>query len=233
MEAKTIPGSLIVADGLTQDTRLTEGCQMQTAAYIAFVGISIAVIVVPGPSILLIIANSLQAGVRPGLYTVAGTSIGMLIQLSVALIALMGVVTMFSQGLAVVRWLGIGYLAFLGVQRLQSPATLDADVARIATSRVLALSQGFMVSVTNPTTMLFFLAFFPQFLSVTGSPVGQLIVLAATFWSLALVFDVTYALVAARAGDRLLAGHERAARRNRLSGAILIAAAVVLVFAKI
>ena len=200
---------------------------MATNLYIAFVGISIGVIVFPGPSILLIIANSLQQGVVAGLYTVAGGAVAMLLQLVVALVGLTSLVNMLARGFDVVRWLGIAYLIYLGVQRWRMGRAEGVPNERDEGSRRSVFVTGFLVALTNPGTMLFFIAFFPQFLNTDAAAEPQLLLMAATFIALTLVFDSAYALLSARVGQALQ--DPRQVRiRNRVSGAILLIAAAAL-----
>ena len=152
---------------------------MAANLYIAFVGISIGVIVFPGPSILLIIANSLQQGVVAGLYTVAGGALAMLLQLAVALVGLTSLVNLLARGFDIVRWLGIAYLIYLGVQRWRMSRTEGVVGDRGGGSRRSVFVTGFLVALTNPGTMLFFIAFFPQFLNTDAAAGPQLLLMAA------------------------------------------------------
>ena len=205
---------------------------MQTNLYLAFIGISIAVIVFPGPSILLIVANSLQRGTAIGMYTVAGGIVAMALQLAVALVALTSLVSLAGIGLDYVRGLGAAYLLYLGIRRWRGSAADGAARGRTARNYGSAWFEGFVVALTNPGTMLFFVAFFPQFLN-TAAPAGpQLILLAISFLLLCVLFDTAYALLAARIGNRLH-DPQRVKMRNRISGALLMLAAVVLAFVNV
>jgi threonine/homoserine/homoserine lactone efflux protein len=199
---------------------------MQADVFIAFVFISTAVLVFPGPSILLIVANSLQRGSIVGLYTVAGGMAAMLAQILVALAGLTSVERAFDSGFAYVRWAGVVYLLYLGVQRWRGQAHSELR-GRATRSYSSAVTEGFVVALTNPGTMLFFVAFFPQFLNADAPSGPQLTLMAATFMVLTLVVDSSYALLSGRIGRYL---HEpgRARMRNRVAGAILMAAAVAL-----
>jgi threonine/homoserine/homoserine lactone efflux protein len=197
--------------------------------YLAFIGISIAVLVFPGPSILLIVANGLQRGRIVGLYTVAGGLVAMGVQLGVALIGLTSLVGYFDTldfGIDLVRWAGALYLLYLGAQRWRG-ASYSEVRGRPAAKYGSAVVQGFIVALTNPGTMLFFVAFFPQFLNDTLPAQPQLTLMAITFMVLTVIVDSGYALLSARIGNHL---HERRHRgtRNRLAGAILMLAAAVL-----
>jgi homoserine/homoserine lactone efflux protein len=203
---------------------------MHFNVYIAFIGISIGVLVFPGPSILLIIANSLQRGTVTGLYTVAGGIVAMLVQLAVALAGLTSLASAFDAGFDYVRWAGAVYLLYLGVQRWRG-ITQDVVVrSRASRNYRSVLIEGFIVALTNPGTMLFFVAFFPQFLNREAAAGSQLLLMAATFMVLTLVVDSSYAVLSARIGRRL---HDprRVTARNRVSGVLLVVAAVALALA--
>ena len=204
---------------------------MEASVYVSFLLISIAVLVFPGPSILLIVANSLQRGVVVGLYTVAGGLAAMLVQLLVALAGLTSIVTVFASGFSYLRWAGAAYLVYLGVQRWRGTPHAELRGRSVRNYRS-ALAAGFIVALTNPGTMLFFVAFFPQFIS-DSSPAGpQLLLMSISFMVLTTLVDSCYAFFSARIGHRLRESRYAEAR-NRLAGAILIAAAVLLVLVKI
>ena len=200
---------------------------METNVYLAFVGISIAVIVFPGPSILLIVANSLQQGVAAGLITVAGGAIAMLMQLIVALVGLTSLVNMLERSFEIVRWVGIAYLLYLGVQRWRSSVSGSVIGKQRERNYRSLFVAGFLVALTNPGTLLFFIAFFPQFLNADVAAGPQLMLMAVTFMALTLTFDSSYALLSARIG-RSLQDPRQVQFRNRLSGAILLFAALAL-----
>jgi homoserine/homoserine lactone efflux protein len=199
---------------------------MDAATYFAFIGVSIAVLVFPGPSILLIVANSMQRGRLIGLYTVAGGIVAMVVQLLVAVSGLNAIETFFSASFNTVRWVGVAYLIYLGVQRWRGQTHGELR-GRITRSYSSAVTEGFIVALTNPGTMLFFVAFFPQFLSADSATSPQLVLMAMTFMVLTTLVDSSYALLSARLAHHL---HQpgRTTMRNHLAGAILVAAAVAL-----
>jgi threonine/homoserine/homoserine lactone efflux protein len=199
---------------------------MATGAYISFVAISLAVLLFPGPSILLIVANGLHRGVRVGLFTVAGGIVAMLVQLLVALAGLRSVETVFSNGLTYIRWAGVAYLLYIGVQRWRGQAHAELRGWKLRSYRS-AVIDGFVVALTNPGTMLFFVAFFPQFVNDDRPAGPQLLLMAGTFMVLTTIVDIAYALLSGRVGTYL---HQpgRTIRRNRVAGAVLVAAAIAL-----
>lgn len=203
---------------------------MAVELYVAFVLASVLLIVIPGPNVALIVANSLTHGVRAGLMTVAGTSAAMVIQLSLTVAGLSGMLALFSHWFEWLRWLGVAYIVYLGIKAWTAKADdgrsnvrADAQAARVMFGR------GFLVSLTNPKTLLFYGAFLPQFVTAGDAATAQLSLLAVTFLTIAVVLDSGWAILAHRmrgvagVGGRML---------NRLTGGILITAAAGLALAR-
>ena len=198
-------------------------------SYLAYLAVSAALILAPGPSILLIVSNSLAGGTRRGLTTVAGTSAAMVIQLGVAGGGVTSLMLLLAGWLGYLQWAGIAYLCWLGVQTWRNAGGTESQpVAARARS---AFGQGFLVSLTNPTTLLFFAAFLPQFVNPASAAGPQALLLCATFWAMALVFDSGYAILAGRVRG-LFDRPGRARLRSRISGAIMLAAGVGLAIAR-
>jgi homoserine/homoserine lactone efflux protein len=197
--------------------------------YLAFVAATVVLMLIPGPNVALIVANSVACGTRAGLLTVAGTSAAMLLQLAVAALGMTAVLGALAGWFEWLRWLGVAYLAYLGVRHWRAPAVDLAAVRpepRPARSTVL---RGLLVSLANPKTLFFYGAFFPQFVDPGGSVPLQVALLSATFLALAVLIDGAWALLAGRARGLLAA---RARLRNRLTGGLLIGAAAGLAVAR-
>ena len=199
---------------------------MNISLYLAFIAAAGLLIAIPGPNILLIVSNSLSQGKRLGFYTVLGTSTAMVIQLMVAVTGLTAAMGFLSSGFEWFRWLGVAYLLYLGWRHWMGQA--DNSAPSSAAARVkLGFWQGFLVSLTNPKTMLFFAAFFPQFADSSLPMTRQLIILAVSFWCMAMVIDSGYMLVASRMKP-LLENPKSAKLTGRVSGSFVIAAALGL-----
>ena len=190
--------------------------------YLAFVASVVVLMLIPGPNVALIVANSVAHGARYGLLTVAGTATAQALQLTLVAIGLTEFITAVGSVLGWLRWLGVAYLLYLGWQQWRAPAAdLTAVPPQPRDTRAM-LRRAALVSLSNPKTLFFYSAFLPQFI-VEGPPVmGQVAVLSVTFVVLAVSIDGCWALLAARA--RLLLGrHGRL--RNRVSGGCLFGAA--------
>lgn len=191
----------------------------------AFVLATAVLMMIPGPNLALIVANSVAYGARWGLLTVVATSAASMLQLALVVFGMAGLLGELGGWFGWVRWAGVAYLVVLGVQQWRAiPASLDAVRAQPrALGRIFA--RAVAVSVTNPKTLLFYAAFFPQFVA-SDAPAGpQLMVLAGLYLLIALVLDSVWALTAARLRVAL---STRARTRNRVSGAVLIGAGLGL-----
>jgi homoserine/homoserine lactone efflux protein len=193
---------------------------MSIELYVAFVLASALLIVIPGPNVALIVGTSIAHGRRAGLITVAGTSAAMVPLLA---LTVLGLQALLEATASVFEW-----LRWIGVRTWRSVPSLLSLEARPPSARVV-FAQAALVSFTNPKTLLFYAAFFPQFLNPAGDPTRQLILLSVTFLVLAVLLDSTWALLADRARPLL---RDRARLRNRITGGFLIGAGVGLALAR-
>lgn len=198
--------------------------------YLAFVASCIVLIVVPGPNVALIAANSVAHGVRYGLVTVAGTASAMVVQLTLvvfgASVLLASLATVFDR----LRWLGVAYLLWLGVRAWCAASGDLAGIAAEPRSMRSIFTRGFLVSLTNPKTLLFYAAFLPQFVTAdAGHATPQLVLLATTFIAVAILLDGVWAILASRLRVFLQA---QTRLRNRITGCFMIGAGIGLALAR-
>jgi threonine/homoserine/homoserine lactone efflux protein len=178
-----------------------------TSHWLAFLLASIVFIQVPGPSLLFTIGRALTVGRRDALLSVAGNGIGIIVQVVLIAIGLAAVVTASAAAYTVVKVIGASYVIWLGIQafrhRSDARAALDSPlVASRLGSPWKALRTGLIVGLTNPKTLVFFVAFLPQFVSADSGHVGlQMTVLGLAFGVMAICSDSMWALLASRARD--------------------------------
>lgn len=197
--------------------------------YLAFIAAVTVLMLIPGPNVALIVANSVAHGPRYGLLTVAGTSTAMILQLGLVALGMTQFLGMLGSGFEVLRWIGVAYLISLGIAQWRAPA-VDLTKTRPERKSPRAMfTRALLVSMTNPKTLLFYGAFFPQFVSAGHDFVPQVALLSATFVAIAVLVDGSWALVAARARG-LLASRGRL--RNRIAGGMLIGAGAALAAAR-
>ncbi len=194
---------------------------MDPQTWTAFVGASLVVLAIPGPTVLLVAAYALSAGRSAALWTVLGVALGDLTAITAALLGMSALLSGGSAAFEVLRWVGALYLVYLGVQLWRAPVAPPSDrAARRASGPSMAL-HAFAVTATNPKSLLFFVAFLPQFLDASAPLGPQGAALAATFVGLAAANAALYALAAARLGARLRRPETRRLI-NRCGGAGLI-----------
>jgi len=174
---------------------------MTLEAYIAFCLAAIAIVIVPGPTVTVVIANSLKYGQRAGLLNVAGTQAGLVVWMAVAIAGLASAITLMGVWFDVVRIAGAAYLIWLGIKLLRSKGELLAAAATKPKGGFFL--QGFVVILSNPKVLLVFGALIPQFISPNGDYLNQLILLGLSFMVIATVFDSLYAFAAGNAGSWL------------------------------
>ena len=193
--------------------------------FLAFAAAVTILMLIPGPNVALITANSMAYGPKYGFLTVAGTSSAMVVQLGLTALGMTELLGTLGVWFEWLRWIGVAYLICLGVAQWRaSPIDLTKTRPEPKSARAIFV-RALLVSLTNPKTLLFYGAFFPQFVTA-DAPVGpQIGVLSATFLGLAVLVDGGWALLAGRARG-LLASRGRL--RNRISGGLLIGAGAAL-----
>lgn len=202
---------------------------MPIELYLAFIAATVILMAIPGPNVALIVANSVAHGTRFGLLTVAATSSAVVVHLALTVAGATAALNVLAAGFDWLRWAGVAYLVWLGISAWRAPvADLAQTTAQVRSGRVI-FARGFLVGLTNPKTLLFYGAFFPQFITPGADAGPQLLLLAVTFLVVAIVCDSTWAILAGRL-RALLGAHARL--RNRLTGGLLVGAGLGLAMAR-
>jgi homoserine/homoserine lactone efflux protein len=190
---------------------------MSVELYIAYVLACVVITIIPGPTVTLIVANSLTHGMRAGLLNVAGTQLGLGLMLIVLIVGLASVIETMGWWFDWLRLAGAAYLVWLGWKLLRSSGSLDQTAPK---PRGGFLLQGFLVLMGNPKALLWFGAFIPQFIDPAGNYVRQVIVLGLTAMAVAALSDGAYAVVTGRASALL--SRQRVRLVSRVGGLCLI-----------
>ena len=193
-----------------------------------FVVAALALLLVPGPSVLYVVARSVEGGWPAGLVSVLGIEIGTLVHVTFATVGLSALLASSATAFAVVKWLGVAYLVWLGLSRLLGRNGENGAVVVRQERLPRVFLQGVLVNVLNPKTALFFLAFLPQFADPSRGPVWvQVMVLGATLAALGLLTDGFYALLSGTAGVWLRRRSSGLRRwRRYVSGGVYLALGV-------
>jgi len=198
---------------------------LPTAHLVAFVLVALPIILLPGPGVLFVIGRSLSLGRSGGLLSVIGTTAGGF----VAVIAVaFGVGILIAQSVVIftiIKVVGAAYLIYLGVQAIRHrKERADATTAPVAPRRTWAvLAQGFLVGVTNPKSIVFFVAVLPQFVDYQAGGIPlQLLLLGSVFMVIALFSDSAWALLAGVARDWFARSPRRISTLGATGGVVMI-----------
>jgi len=205
---------------------------MSVELYLAFCLATAVLILMPGPIVTLVVAQSLRHGTGTGLATVAGASLGNGMLVAAGAFGLSAAMLVLAALFDLIRWLGAGYLIWLGLRELRAKGVgLDETEAGGKRPKSAVFWQGILVAITNPKTILFYAAFFPQFIDPTAPLGPQLTIMSLTFVVIATTLDSGYALLAGRLRG-FLQGGRRARIRSRITGCLLIGTGIGLALAR-
>lgn len=206
---------------------------MSVHLYAAFLATCIIMAIIPGPTATLIVANALRHGTGAGLRNVAGTQLGLAIMIAVAGIGLTSLIAAIGQWFDILRLAGAGYLIYLGWKMWRMPdidllAKTDTPIARGPWGGFFL--QGSLVALSNPKMLLFFGAFFPQFIDPARPYAPQIAIMGVSSMIVAALSDGTYALLAGTLGRAL--SRTRLRLVTKASGACLIGGGLWLAAAR-
>jgi threonine/homoserine/homoserine lactone efflux protein len=175
---------------------------MSIEIYLAFLLTTIVIIIVPGPTVTLVIGNSLTHGARAGLLNVAGNQAGKTVLVAVVIVGLASLIETMGWWFEWVRLAGAAYLIWIGIKLLRSAGRLG-DPQSAPAPRGGFFLQGLLVGVSNPKTLAFFGALFPQFIDPSRDYLTQVLIMGGTALVVAAISDSIYAVLVGSAGRRL------------------------------
>ena len=176
------------------------------------------VVIVPGPTVTLIIANTLSFGTRAGIFNVVGTQLGLILMIGLLAIGFQVVVQQLEWFLIVIRFLGAIYLVWLGYKIFTSPSLRQKVSDKKYFNNKFVL-QGFLVIWSNPKAFLFLGAFIPQFLDINQLTEFQIIYLGLLFMLIGAIFDSAYAVVFGKFKNLMSSSHLKFL--NKIGGSLL------------
>ncbi|MEP5762665.1 MAG: LysE family translocator [Litoreibacter sp.] len=171
---------------------------MDLQIWLAFVAASVALLLIPGPTVLLVLSYAISQGKRVALATVGGVAFGDFLAMSASLAGLGALVLTSATLFLVLKWLGAAYLVYLGIKlfRSASMASLGSLESVTETTALSVFGHATAVTALNPKSIVFFIAFVPQFVVVESPLLPQFAILIATFVGLAAINALAYALMA-------------------------------------
>ena len=201
---------------------------MAFETWAAFCAASAILLVIPGPTILLVVSYALGQGWRIALPMAVGVALGDFTAMTLSMLGIGALLAASASIFTALKLVGGAYLIYLGIKLFRAGGTLRAEPRTDAVSAMKMMAHAWLVTALNPKSITFFVAFLPQFLDRHGDFWTQMLIFETTFLTLAFANAFFYALVAARA--RRLVGNEKAIRLfNRTGGTLLVGAGVATV----
>lgn len=201
---------------------------MSFEAWLAFAAASTVLLVIPGPTVLLVVSYALGQGWRTALPMAVGVALGDFTAMTLSMLGLGALLATSATLFTALKWLGAAYLVYLGLKLWRAGGTLEAAPRTDAASAARMLGHAWLVTALNPKSITFFVAFLPAFLDPAADFLTQMLVFEATFLVLAFANALGHALVASRA--RRFAGNARAIGVvNKVGGGLLIGAGATTV----
>lgn len=186
-----------------------------------FAGAALALLVVPGPSVVYIVTRGMHQGRSAALVSVLGVTTATLVHTSFAAVGLSAILASSAAAFTAVKVAGSAYLLWLAVRTWRDRSAEDADVPLPAVPLRRIYLQGFVVNLLNPKTALFIFALLPQFVDpARGSAAAQILVLGGVLASLGLLSDGAYALASGTIGAWLRRRRSAAVAQRRVSAVI-------------
>lgn len=203
---------------------------MEMHVYLTFIAATAIMIALPGPSLILAVAHSISFGWRRALCTVAGETTGVAVQLIIAAVGLTSLLSAAAQAFDWLRWTGAIYLVYLGVKQWRGAgAPLELDEPTASGSNLF--TQGLIVTIPNPKSLIFIAAFLPQFIDASRPWGLQFAIIFPTF--LAVTFAVASAWAWAAGSARNFLQNKKALQPIfRGAGGLMVVAGVSLALAR-
>ncbi|MFL5964047.1 MAG: LysE family translocator [Gaiellaceae bacterium] len=207
---------------------------MPTASTLAlFLLAATALAVVPGPAVAYIVTQSIDQGRRAGLVSAIGVASGGLVHVTAATVGLSALIASSATAFSVVKLVGAVYLIVVGIRRVVSGDAEETESRALRAPLRRIYRQGVIVNVLNPKTALFFLAFLPQFVDPhRGAVWPQVALLGIVFVSVAVLSDMTYALVSDAIAGRIRRTGTGAKVRRWLTGGVFVALGITAAAAR-
>jgi threonine/homoserine/homoserine lactone efflux protein len=201
---------------------------MTIEIWAAFAAASALLLIIPGPTVLLVVSYALGQGWRTALPMAVGVALGDFTAMTLSMLGLGALLAASATLFTALKWIGAAYLVWLGVKLWRAGDKLDAAPRTDAISAGRMLGHAWLVTALNPKSITFFVAFLPAFLDPTADFLTQMLVFEATFLVLAFANALGYALAASKARG-FVANRRAIGVVNKVGGGLLIGAGVATV----
>jgi threonine/homoserine/homoserine lactone efflux protein len=193
------------------------------STYAVFLATAMALLAIPGPAVLYVVTRSIEMGRAGGIASVAGITSGTVVHVALATAGLSSLILASRAAFDAVKYVGAAYLIALGVRRLLTRAAEEPDEERAPRTVRRAYTQGIVVNLTNPKTIVFIFAFIPQFVDPNARHVWlQVLMLGISFACLGFLSDSLYAIAAGTVAERLRGSRGITRFQRWFGGSVLV-----------
>lgn len=198
---------------------------MTFETWLAFAAASAVLLIIPGPTILLVVSYALGQGWRSALPVATGVALGDFTAMTLSMLGVGAILATSATIFTALKWLGAAYLVYLGIKLFRAGGTLDVKPKTDRATTMKMVGHAWVVTALNPKSITFFVAFLPQFLDKHGDFFTQMVIFETTFLVLAFLNAAGYALIASRARN-LVRSPRAISLFNKTGGTLLIGAGV-------
>ncbi|MDR7026761.1 LysE family translocator [Rhizobium rosettiformans] len=198
---------------------------MTFETWLAFAAASAVLLIIPGPTILLVVSYALGQGWRSALPVATGVALGDFTAMTLSMLGVGAILATSATIFTALKWLGAAYLVYLGIKLFRAGGTLDVKPQTDRATTMKMVGHAWVVTALNPKSITFFVAFLPQFLDKHGDFFTQMVIFETTFLVLAFLNAAGYALIASRARN-LVRSPRAISLFNKTGGTLLIGAGV-------
>ncbi len=201
---------------------------MTLEMWIAFIFASEIILVIPGPTIILVISQAISHGRSAVIPLVVGVTIGDFTAMTLSILGLGAILKTSASLYFFLKWIGAAYLIYLGIKLWRSNSDkYEISIIHKETSNHILFKRAFIVTALNPKSIAFFVAFLPQFIHPYRQTFPQLLILGSTFLFLATVNATIYAIFAGQLRDTMQNEKVRC-WFNRCGGTALVSAGILI-----
>jgi threonine/homoserine/homoserine lactone efflux protein len=194
----------------------------------AFAAASAVLLIIPGPTILLVVSYALGQGWRTALPMAVGVALGDFTAMTLSMLGIGALLAASATVFTILKWIGGAYLVYLGIKLFRAGGMLEAKPRTDAASAAKMMAHAWLVTALNPKSITFFVAFLPQFIDRSSDFLTQMVVFETTFLTLAFANAFGYALIASRA-HQLFSSPRALTIFNRTGGSLLVGAGIATV----
>jgi threonine/homoserine/homoserine lactone efflux protein len=201
---------------------------MSIETWLAFAAATEILLLIPGPTVLLVVSYALGQGCRTALPMAVGVALGDFTAMTLSMLGVGALLATSATIFTVLKWIGAAYLVWLGIKLWRTGGALNAEPRTSAASAAKMLGHAWLVTALNPKGITFFVAFLPQFMNPHADFVMQMVIFELTFLPLAFANALGYALVASRARN-FVRSPRAIGVVNKVGGSCLIGAGIAAV----